>query len=224
MSVILNIDTAVETASVSLADGENIVAYKSNPLQKDHAAWLQLAIKTIFDEQPIDMNALKAVSVSKGPGSYTGLRVGMSAAKGLCYALDIPLIGISTLRMMASAALNEPEELLCPMIDARRVEVFTAVYDKSLNETLTPCNLILTENGFNELLEQHSILFFGNGSVKFEKMIRHRNAVFKTIDANAKNMVLQSLDMFNKSDFLDLAYSEPFYGKEFYSPSVNNVA
>lgn len=224
MSLILNIDTAIETASICLSDGEKVLGMMTNSSQKDHAAWLHDAIKNLLQENDITSQLLKAVAVSKGPGSYTGLRVGMSAAKGLCYALNIPLIGVSTLQTMAAAAINEAQELLCPMIDARRVEVFTAVYDKSLDEKLSPCNLILTENSFREFLELHSVLFLGNGSVKFGKMIQHRNAVFKSIDFSAKNMVSQSLDMYNKRDFLDLAYSEPFYGKDFYSPSVNNVA
>jgi tRNA threonylcarbamoyladenosine biosynthesis protein TsaB len=224
MNVILNIDTAVETASVCLADEENIIGFKANPSQKDHAAWLHEAIKNVLEENNLGPQHLNAIAISQGPGSYTGLRVGMSAAKGLCYALNIPLIGISTLKMMASAAVNETAEFFCPMIDARRAEVFTAVYDKNLVEILPPANIILNENSFTEQLNDHKILFFGNGSVKFCQMTKHSKAVFKTIDTDAKSMILQSLDKYKKSDFLDLAYAEPFYGKEFYSPGVNNLA
>jgi len=220
MSLILNIDTAVGMASVCLAENEKAIAFKSNPQQKDHAAWLQPAIKEIFAEQQLSLSSLKAVAVSYGPGSYTGLRVGMSAAKGLCYALEIPLITVSSLKMMASTALSEQTDLLCPMIDARRAEVFTAVYDKQLNDVLRPVNKILDSDSFSDLLAQYSISFFGNGSVKFREMLQHPNAFFSTIEANAKHMILLSLDKFQKADFADLAYAEPFYGKDFHSTSV----
>jgi len=224
VSLILNIDTAIETASVCLAEGEKIIASTTNPTQKDHAAWLHHAIQNLLKENSLTPKDLKAIAISEGPGSYTGLRVGMSAAKGLCYALHIPLIGISTLKMMAGAAAKETADLLCPMIDARRAEVFTAVYDKNFDERLSPVNLVLSENSFAELLNDHSILFFGNGSIKFSNLIHHSNAVFKKIAFSAENMVLFSFDRYLKGSFLNLAYSEPFYGKDFYSPSVNNVA
>lgn len=221
MSLILYIDTAVQTASVCLADGEDVLSLKVNPYQKDHAAWLHPAIAQVMEEEKVSLQQLKAICISEGPGSYTGLRVGMSAAKGLCYALNIPLIAVSTLQMMAKAVRTSTTDLLCPMIDARRVEVFTAVYDKSLNQITKPTNLVLDENSFKPLLDAYSILFFGNGSEKFKSITSHQNALFETVEATAKHMVPLGFSRFHAGKFADLAYSEPFYGKEFHSPNVN---
>ncbi len=217
MSIILNIDTAVQAASVCLADNENIIGSKNNPSQKDSASWLHVAIKELIEEKAILLSQINAIAISSGPGSYTGLRVGMAAAKGLCYALQIPLIAINTLQMMAAAAQNETTELLCPMIDARRMEVFTTVFDKNLKEQLPYSNQIINENSFKELLEKHTISFFGNGSNKFKPLISHQNASFKSIEANAENMIGLSYQKFLNIIFSDLAYTEPFYGKEFHS-------
>ena len=212
----MNIDTAVTTASVCLAQNEHPVGLKTNASQKDHAAWLHLAIRELTEEAGISLARLDAIAISAGPGSYTGLRVGMAAAKGLCYALNKPLITVSTLKMMAAAAQGEPSELLCPMIDARRMEVFTAIYDKDLNEILTPTNLIIDNHSFEDLLRYHSISFFGNGSKKFENISTHPNARFKMIEINAKNMIALSFNSLKQKGFADLAYTEPFYGKEFH--------
>ena len=220
----MNIDTAVETASVCLARGRTIVGFEMNSQQKDHAAWLHPAIEAVLKGNQLSVQDLSAVAVSEGPGSYTGLRVGMAAAKGLCYAMNIPLIGISTLAMMASAALEAPTELVCPMIDARRNEVFTAVFDKKLNIILPPANLILDEESFGDLLQTSSITFFGNGSVKFQKINSKAQALFSDYPSDAKNMVLLSLALFEAREFRNLAYAEPFYGKEFHSPKANNLA
>jgi len=220
VSIILNIDTAVQTASVCLADGEIILGEKINPVQKDSAAWLHMAIKELLADHKILLKDVKAIAISEGPGSYTGLRVGMAAAKGLCYALEIPLITISTLKMMAAAALDIPADLYCPMIDARRMEVFTAVYDNALKEIINPHNLILKENSFEELLEKNRIIFFGDGSEKLRPLIQHLNADFQPIAATARHMVTLSLLRHNHSMFSDLAYSEPYYGKDFHSSSI----
>src|SRR4029079_3666588 len=127
------------------------------------------------------MHQVAAVAVSAGPGSYTGLRVGMAAAKGLCYALRIPLLTINTLQMMAAAAVAEPTDLLCPMIDARRMEVFTGLYTKKLDAVMPAQALILQENSFADVLQKHTVTFFGNGSEKCKTVIQHPNAVFRTI-------------------------------------------
>jgi tRNA threonylcarbamoyladenosine biosynthesis protein TsaB len=143
----------------------------------------------------------------------------MATAKGLCYALNIPLITINTLKMMVVAAQNEEAELFCPMIDARRMEVFTAIYDKTLREVIAPQNIILDENSFNENLRNKKIVFFGNGSHKFQALVNGQNAHFIEIEANAKHLVTQSFAAFKQEIFADLAYCEPFYGKAFYSPA-----
>lgn len=216
MSLILNIDTAVVGASLCLADGEEILALKENPDQKDSAAWLQPAIKTIFQEQNRKLSDIAAVAVSTGPGSYTGLRVGMATAKGLCYALNVPLITISTLKMMAAAALPR-DTLLCPMIDARRMEVFTGVYNKDLQEVVSPTNLIVEKESFSNLLKSKQISFFGKGSDKFRELCEDENALFETIVASAKDLVNLSNQAYAESYFADLAYAEPLYLKEFYT-------
>ncbi|HEU4634264.1 MAG TPA: tRNA (adenosine(37)-N6)-threonylcarbamoyltransferase complex dimerization subunit type 1 TsaB [Flavisolibacter sp.] len=220
MSYILNIDTAVITASVCLAKNDRALVEKVNPSQKDHAAWLHNAIKEVIEEAALSLQELDAIAVSSGPGSYTGLRVGMAAAKGLCYALQKPLITIGTLKMMAVAAQGEGPELLCPMIDARRMEVFTAVYDKNLSEILSPINVIIEKNSFEEILRHNSVSFFGNGSDKFRAVSSSKNAHFKKIEASAKHMMPLSFSEFRQNRFADLAYAEPFYGKDFYSPFV----
>lgn len=217
MSIILNIDTAVETSSVCLAKNDKALGVKINPSQKESAAWLHVAIHELLQEHNLTLQQLDAIAVSEGPGSYTGLRVGMSTAKGLCYVAQKPLILISTLQMMAVAAQDEPTDLICPMIDARRMEVFTAVFDHQLNYILPPTNLILNENSFYDLLKDHTISFFGNGSPKFRQLVRHPNSIFKTLEISALLMISLSNKKFIKQNFANLAYSQPFYGKDFLS-------
>ena len=219
MSYILNIETAVTTSSVCISENDFVIDSKINPLQKDSALWLHVAINDLLKENKIPLQKLNAVAVSYGPGSYTGLRVGMAAAKGFCYSLQIPLILLNTLKIMASAALHEPTELLCPMIDARRMEVFTSIYDKTLKEVIPPKNLVLDQQSFDNLLTI-PITFFGNGSEKFKNIFYHGNAYFADIDMTAEHMPGLSFSEFKKNNFADLAYSEPFYGKEFHSPFV----
>jgi tRNA threonylcarbamoyladenosine biosynthesis protein TsaB len=222
VSYILNIDTAVQTASISLAkDGASLIA-KVNQSQKDHAAWLQPAIEDLVNEFGISLKDLDAVAVSAGPGSYTGLRVGMATAKGICYALQKPLLLVNTLKMMAAGMISGKDELICPLIDARRMEVFTAVYDQDLTEIISPQNHILTEESFKSLLDQKPILFFGNGSEKLRSTLRHTNAIFKQVDITAEQMSVLSYQQFLNKEHADLAYSEPVYGKEFYSPAFKN--
>jgi len=221
MSVLLHIDTAVVGASLCLSVNNEIIAFTENEHTKDSARWIHVGIDELLNEATRSPDELDAISLSAGPGSYTGLRVGMAAAKGLCFALNIPLICISTLKMMAKAA-DEYAGLLCPMIDARRMEVFTALYDKNLNEIVSPQNLILTLESFAEELKNHKIVFFGNGSEKFASIQASPNAAFLDIKANAKHLVPLAYQLFIKKEFSDLAYTEPFYGKEFYSPAFSN--
>jgi tRNA threonylcarbamoyladenosine biosynthesis protein TsaB len=223
VSYILNIDTAVTTASVCLANNDQPVGFTFNPSQKDHAAWIHQAIKDLVNEAGISLQELDAIAISAGPGSYTGLRVGMATAKGLCYALLKPLITVNTLQMMAVAALGEPTELLCPMIDARRMEVFTAIYNKSLEEMLPPTNLILDQQSFHSILSHHSVSFFGNGSEKFKNISQNANAHFKMIEINSKHMAGLAFNKLQKKDFANLAYTEPYYGKDFHLATVKPV-
>jgi tRNA threonylcarbamoyladenosine biosynthesis protein TsaB len=218
VSLILHIDTAVQAASVSLSDDATVINTLVNPSTKESASWLHVAIQDILQQNNYSPNQLSAIAVSAGPGSYTGLRVGMATAKGLCYALSVPLITVDTLQMMASAVKEPLTDLLCPMIDARRQEVFTAIFDKELNNVLPASNLILSERSFQDHLQKHTILFFGNGSLKAGTVIKHSNAFFVDSVATAQDMVFLASEKYKSGQFSDLAYSEPFYGKDFHSP------
>lgn len=219
MALILHIDTAVTAASVCLAQNGNLLSISKNNNQKDHSAWLHGAIKEILESNDCEIGSIDAVAVIEGPGSYTGLRIGMASAKGICYALNKQLITLNTLLVMANAAKDEETDLLCPMIDARRMEVFTALYTKSLELVKEPAAITLHENSFVEELTSNSICFFGNGSDKFHKIKSNGSAVFKNIDFDAASMISLAERKFQKKEFANLAYVEPLYLKEFYTPT-----
>lgn len=223
MSLILHIDTAVQTASICLAKNKEVLAEQVNPSQKDHAAWLHVAIAEMFATQPYALNDLDAVAVSAGPGSYTGLRVGMSSAKGLCYALGIPLITVNSLEMMCMAAPQKEGWLYCPMIDARRMEVFTAIYDKELQPVMPPKNLVLDQDSFKDVLASRPIAFFGNGSEKFRTILNNEHAEFVDVVTTAKHMIILADEAFQQNNVADLAYAVPYYGKEFYTPAQHSL-
>jgi tRNA threonylcarbamoyladenosine biosynthesis protein TsaB len=218
MALILNIDTSVENASVCLAEKGVVIAFTNNSNQSDHASWIHTAIRKLLKESGRLITRLDSVAVSNGPGSYTGLRVGLSTAKGICYALNIPLITINTLEMMAYAAKDQAKELICPMIDARRMEVFMAVYNKNMVEIVPGRACIVDKDLNSELLSKNRVIFFGNGSDKFKLLVQSPNAEFPLVEANACHLADISSRYFEKRDFADLAYSEPFYLKEFYTP------
>ncbi|MCW3118590.1 MAG: hypothetical protein JWM28_2672 [Chitinophagaceae bacterium] len=217
MSFILNIDTSINNASICISKNGELVNIAINENLKDQAAWLQPAIKKQLHLAGLSMQELKAVAVSIGPGSYTGLRIGLSSAKGLCYALNIPLIAIGTLEMMAVGAEHRDADLLCPMIDARRMEVFTAIYNKKMEIVLAPCAMILDETSFTDILNKNTVLFYGNGSIKYKKLVTHKNALFDTIETNALQLIKISNERFNAGDFNSVAYTEPMYLKKFYT-------
>jgi tRNA threonylcarbamoyladenosine biosynthesis protein TsaB len=217
VSLLLNIDTAIETSSICLSENDTLLGIKINPSQKDSAAWIHVAIKQLLEECNLALHWLDAIAVTEGPGSYTGLRVAMATVKGLCFVLQKPLITINTLQMMAAVAQNESTDLLCPMIDARRMEVFTAVFDRQLNFIAPASNLILNETSFDKFLQEHTVTFFGGGSPKFHQLIKHHNAIFKTFEINVLAMISLSNRKFINQDFADLAYSQPLYGKDFHS-------
>ena len=218
MALLLNIDTAVQSASICLADGNEILDVQVSASEKDSSSWLHVAIQDVMQKHSLHLTDLKAIAVTSGPGSYTGLRVGMSAAKGLCFALSIPLITLNTLQVMAASVNSEFDGLLCPMIDARRMEVFTAIYTSSLEEVMPSTAIVLEPTTFNNWLDKNSILFFGNGSEKASVVIKHTNATFRKIKTTAAHMPLLSTAKFETQQFTELAYSEPFYAKDFYSP------
>lgn len=218
MSLILNIDTALETANVCIAENGKVLKSKTNSVQKDHASFLHQAVDNLLVELSIEIKQLSAIAVSIGPGSYTGLRVGISSAKGFCYALNKPLLAISSLKIIANDAIGSfdgNEALICPMIDARRMEVFTALYDVQLNEIKAPSALVLNEFSFSEVLASNKIYFTGNGSPKFKTILLHENASF--IENNDLTHSLAELSFFKyrSNDFDDLVATDPLYLKEY---------
>jgi tRNA threonylcarbamoyladenosine biosynthesis protein TsaB len=217
MAILLHIDTAVETASVCLSNDADPIKLAVNDIQKDHAAWLHHTIQRLLREAGMSIKDLHAVAVSIGPGSYTGLRVGLSAAKGLCYALSIPLITPGTLEIMAHAVKNKDADLICPLIDARRMEVFTATYDSSLAEVQKPYAMIINESSFSGILSSNRVIFCGNGRKKLQTVLSDKNAIFSTDIATAADMCPISSRYFRESKFSDVAYTEPLYIKEFFS-------
>jgi tRNA threonylcarbamoyladenosine biosynthesis protein TsaB len=219
MTLVLNIDTAVNAASVCLAKDGKVLSLAKNEDQKDHASWLHVAIKEIFSANNLDITTVDAIGVMAGPGSYTGLRIGMATAKGICYALNKPLITLNTLLVMAYAAKEVKTDLLCPMIDARRMEVFTALYTKELVIVKEPAAITLNENSFVDELVTKTICFFGNGADKFSKLINNNRAVFSKVGFDASSMVQLTEKKFQQKQFADLAYAEPVYLKEFYTPA-----
>ena len=225
MSLILNIDTSTENASLCVAQDGTSIAAMSNPEQKDHAAWIHTAIKKLLQQANLSLHDLNAVAVTAGPGSYTGLRVGMSTAKGLCYALEVPMITENTLRVMALASRQEVKDsdkknfLHCPMIDARRMEVFTALFNDALDEIIKSAALVLTDDLFHKQLDSQTLIFSGSGSRKLKALISHPNAVFSDINFSATQLAVLANDKFANGQFDDIAYAEPRYLKEFYTVS-----
>ncbi|MBS1601592.1 MAG: tRNA (adenosine(37)-N6)-threonylcarbamoyltransferase complex dimerization subunit type 1 TsaB [Bacteroidetes bacterium] len=219
MALILNIDTATEEAGICLAKDGETLALAGNKEQKDHASWLHPAIENMLGTTGFRLSDLQAIAVVSGPGSYTGLRVGMAAAKGFCYALGLPLITEDKLKMMAFAASGQlPEaDLLCPMLDARRMEVFTAVYQKDLSVLLPSTAMIMEENPFTDYLTTRRMSFFGSGSDKCKPIIFSPNASFVEVKDHAGYLGILSFLRYLRKEFTGLAYSEPVYTKEFYT-------
>jgi tRNA threonylcarbamoyladenosine biosynthesis protein TsaB len=218
MSLILNIDTALNRGSVCLSKNGVPLQLIIQEDQKDQAGWLHLAISRLLQQNDLTPSGLDAVAVSIGPGSYTGLRVGLATAKGFCYALKIPLVAISTLAIMAYAVKEEAIDHICPMIDARRMEVFTALYDSSMREKISPRAMIIDETSF-DLFPKTPILFCGNGAEKIRSFIKNEFASFSETLSDATHLGILSAANFEDRAFADLAYTEPFYLKEFYSPN-----
>lgn len=215
--LILAIDSSGETASVCLSREEQVLAIRINEDQKDHAAWIHTAIQDLFAASGEDLKKIDAVAVSSGPGSYTGIRVGMSTAKGICFALDKPLITIGTLEMMARAARGFTTGLICPLIDARRMEVFYALYDSNLKEIEAPAAKILQHDSFSAYLREHQIVFTGSGAKKLKEITGPaNNALFPNISYDCSHLLTSAVLLFRKNKFADLAYFDPLYVKEFY--------
>lgn len=217
MSTILCIETATTNCSVAIQQNGKLLVFKElNSKQYSHAEKLHLFIAQVVKEASLKLSDLNAIAVSKGPGSYTGLRIGVSAAKGLCFSLDVPLISIATLGSLAKQVVAPENALVIPMLDARRMEVYSAVFNsegKQIRETQAE---ILDENSFHEYLEKHPVYFIGDGVEKFQKIVNHPNAVFVEDGfPSAKEMVVLAQTKFEKKQFEDVAYFEPYYLKDF---------
>ncbi len=219
MCTILQIETATQSCSAAISKNGQTIALKEMVAQNIHAGSLTLFIDEVMHMAGIQYAALDAVAVSKGPGSYTGLRIGVSTAKGLCFALDKPLIGIDTLKMMADGFLKAAPEyagLVCPMIDARRLEVYTALFDRGMTMLEPVSAKIIDEGSFGAALDTTVVTFIGDGAAKCTDVIKSDNARFSEVNFNsAANMSALALEAFNSSSFEDVAYFEPFYLKDF---------
>ncbi|WP_310994224.1 tRNA (adenosine(37)-N6)-threonylcarbamoyltransferase complex dimerization subunit type 1 TsaB [Aequorivita marina] len=218
MPNILCLETATTNCSVAVAvDGTIKAIREENNRKFSHAEKLHVFIAEVLNESGLGKNDLDAIAISKGPGSYTGLRIGVSAAKGLCFALDIPLLSISTLAVLAQHAQCE-DCFVIPLLDARRMEVYSAVFNSKKEQVRETKAEILNENSFQEYLEKSKTLFLGDGAAKFTDLCNHKNAVFLNGKfPTAANMVGLAEAKYKISDIEDVAYFEPYYLKEFMS-------
>jgi len=226
---ILNIETSGKVCSVALTKDMTLEMQLDDSEGMQHANKLAPFVDRIMEEVTRKEDKLDAVAVSIGPGSYTGLRIGLSLAKGLAFSLGVPLIGVDTLKILAVKAMFRTmdwtgDEILVPMIDARRMEVFTAPYDFALNPLAEPGPMILDENSFAELLDSgRQLYFFGDGAEKAKSVIRHENAHW--IDGllpQAKDMLALSEKAMREQDFIDIAYSTPSYLKAYQTTTPRN--
>jgi tRNA threonylcarbamoyladenosine biosynthesis protein TsaB len=218
MPLILSLETSTDVCSVALHDSKSLLSHAEIREPQAHAASLAPLISKVVSGAGVDMEAIDAVAITSGPGSYTGLRIGTSTAKGLCYTLDIPLISIGTLALLAyqGSAHNVSQGLLCPMIDARRMEVYCLVADESLKPVQPVSAKVVDENSFLELLHSRKMLFFGNGAAKCREVIRHPNAFFiPDIYPQAMCLGVLAAEKFIGKEFEDLVAFQPFYLKEF---------
>lgn len=226
MSCILHVETSTEVCSVGISENTEMIYYEETNQPMSHSSLLGIFVKKAMEYLDQAGKKADAVAISCGPGSYTGLRIGTSMAKGLCYGLDIPLIAIPTLKIMTVNLIHEKQYkscLFCPMIDARRMEVYTALYDDNLNTIQNTTAKIIDEDSFADLLGNNRIIFFGNGAEKCKSKISHPHAIFvDNIYPTAKNMVYLSLEKYNESQFEDVAYFEPYYLKDFVATTPKN--
>ena len=216
MAVILNLETATTNCSVSVArDGQLLAIHEENSKDYSHSEQLHLFIESVLQEAQLSMQDIEAVAVSKGPGSYTGLRIGVAAAKGLCFALDIPLISTPTLESLARQ-LHITEGFLIPMLDARRMEVYATVLDAKFQTVRETRAEIIQENSFADYSAKGNVYLLGSGALKCKEVLSHPNIEFHDdLVPSAREMALMSHQRFERGVFEDLAYFEPYYLKEF---------
>lgn len=227
MALILNIETSTTVCSVSITLNGIVKGIKESNEEKTHAKLLTVFIDQLLKELNYKMDDFDAIAVSKGPGSYTGLRIGVSTAKGLCYAKDLPLIAINTLQGMANGMIlkansNEitiddfKDSVLVPMIDARRMEVYSAFFNSKGEFTRDVKAEIIDENSYEDILANKKMIFFGDGSEKIKEIIKHKNAIFvSNVYPSSDSMASLSELAFQNNEFENVAYFEPFYLKDF---------
>jgi len=223
MAFILCIETSTSICSVAVSGDGKLLSFREIQDAKSHASQLTPFISEVLDEAGINPNDLSAIAVSKGPGSYTGLRIGVSTAKGMAFALNVPLISVGTLLAMASGFLSEhpfpsdnPDILLCPMIDARRMEVYSALYTTKLLEYRKILAEIIYPDSFLSLFKDKKIHFFGDGAMKCGSLIKHDSSSFYDgFHPSAKYMIEHAFNKYEEGKFENLAYFEPFYLKDF---------
>lgn len=221
MEKIILIETSTALCSVALAENGTVTAYRESSAPKAHASLTAVFVQEVLAERGLSLNDCDAVCVSMGPGSYTGLRVGVSTAKGLCFGSGKPLLAVGTLDTLVAQALTPAEteangeyRYIVPMIDARRMEVYAAVFKNGRQITET-APAIIDENSYAEYLEQGPVLFIGDGAGKCADVIKHPNAHFCQCHPKASSMLSPAVEAFRNGEFKDVAYFEPFYLKEF---------
>jgi tRNA threonylcarbamoyladenosine biosynthesis protein TsaB len=223
--LILHIETSTNVCSIALSENGTCLFSKSNADGMNHAALLSVFIAEAMELLKTTSKKLDAVAVSSGPGSYTGLRIGASTAKGLCFGLDIPLIAVSTLKVLTTQALSAVDRtenvLFCPMIDARRMEVYAAFYNAKGEIQREIAADIISAGSYAEILDKHVVYFFGNGAEKCKTTLTHPNARFiEYLVPLAENMIPLAEKAYTEKHFEDVAYFEPFYLKEFYTTAT----
>lgn len=224
MSILLSIETSTPVCSVALHNDDGLLAKASLHKGQSHSSTLNGLIDNLLNHTGNTIQNLMAVAVSEGPGSYTGLRIGASSAKGICYALDIPLIAVNTLQAMAKGLSDHVDGLLCPMLDARRMEVYAAVFQNDGRELKATQPIILDDKSFAEFLSNQRVTFFGDGSSKFKGVIQNKNAHFIDVFVPDAEFVGQlAFDKLQRQEFEDLAYFEPFYLKEFRATKPKSI-
>ncbi len=220
MAYILHIESTSTVCSVAVSDNETLIAIKEINNGFSHAENLHVFIRDLLQQSHLNITQINAISVSSGPGSYTGLRIGFASAKGLAYALNIPLIKVDTLKSLSKNVIDsvKKDAYYCPLIDARRMEVYYALHTYDLKENQKPNNLVMTPESINVFDLDKSIYFFGDGLEKSKLLLNTLNdfCFIENIMPSAKYLISLAFQKFKESDFEDLAYAEPFYLKDFY--------
>ncbi|PLX13665.1 MAG: tRNA (adenosine(37)-N6)-threonylcarbamoyltransferase complex dimerization subunit type 1 TsaB [Marinilabiliales bacterium] len=227
MALILNIETSTTVCSVCLSMNGELLGIKESSEEKSHAKKLTIFIDDLLKDRGYNFDNIDAVAISKGPGSYTGLRIGVSTAKGFCFAKNIPLIAVNTLQAMANGIINKihsdelkiehfKESILVPMIDARRMDVYSAFFNPKGVFVRDVKAEIIEEDSYTDVLNKKKMFFFGDGSEKIHDIIKHKNAFFiENVNPSSKDMLKLSEQAYKNKDFEDVAYFEPFYLKDF---------